>query len=214
MTNKSKYLYIIDAGHGGLDAEGNYTTTDPRKKHIFEDGYTLYEGVTNRAIADKVYQKLLGLNIDFALSYHQSEDYSLTKRVNIANASFAKDKRTVFISIHSDNMPEESAGKGSGFSIWTSKGQTRSDKFAEVFAQVYQEKLPEFKFRKDLVDGDSDHEADFTVLKNTACPAILIENLFFDRRNEAEFLKSEVGQDRIANAIVEGILRCEKLGNL
>ncbi len=41
----SKFLYIFDSGHGGLDAKGKYTTAG---KRMVKDDVEFYEGVNNR----------------------------------------------------------------------------------------------------------------------------------------------------------------------
>ena len=41
----SNYLWLLDAGHGGMK-DGKYTTA-PGRMHVFEDGLTFYEGVNN-----------------------------------------------------------------------------------------------------------------------------------------------------------------------
>ena len=121
-----------------------------------------------------------------------------------------KKKNCIYLSVHSDAMPDGAHGKGSGFSVYTSVGHTPSDAIAEIFCATYIRRLPEFKFRRNLADGDSDHEENFYVLKNTTCPAILVENLFFDNRKEAEFLLSEAGQSQIAMTLFEAIVTTEK----
>ncbi len=106
---------------------------------------------------------------------------------------------------------EGAHGKGSGFSVYTSIGHTASDAIAEIFCATYLRRLPQFRFRRNLADGDLDHEENFYVLKNTTCPALLVENLFFDNRREAEFLLSESGQTQIAMTLFEAILTTEKM---
>lgn len=216
---KSKYLWVIDAGHGGLDAKGNYTTLDfkkpdgswERKWHIFEDGLTIYEGVTNRAIAKLVYEELERLGIDFALVYDDVEDNSLYQRVTIADNIYRKDKRAVYLSIHSDRMPDGAHGKAHGCSVWTSPGQTRSDAIAQIFFDTGKRVLPGMKWHSDRVDdGDDDHEARFYVLRKTDCPAVLCETGFYDFRPEAEWLLSKGGQAEAARYLVESIKECER----
>jgi N-acetylmuramoyl-L-alanine amidase len=108
------------------------------------------------------------------------------------------------LSIHSN------AGGGTGFEVFTSPGQTKSDKVANVFCDNYKRFFPDFKFRAGYADGDADKEADFYVLRKTDCPALLVENLFFDNRSEAEFLLSESGQRQIADCLLHSIKECEE----
>jgi len=201
---KSNYLWLLDAGHSGIDKNGKYLTA-PAKMFTFPDGVTVYEGVINRKIAELVYMALETKQIDFALVYDDIEDTPLSQRTMTADNVYRKDKRAVYLSIHSN------AGGGSGFEIFTSPGQTKSDKIANIFCEIYQKRFPGFPFRADKSDGDADKEADFYVLRKTDCPALLVENLFFDNRNEAQFLLSLEGQRKIADCIIDCIETCEKL---
>ena len=59
--------------------------------------------------------------------------------------------------------------------------------------------------RKDLSDGDSDKESSLYILTKTRCPAVLLENFFYDNREECAWLLLEDTKKRIANAIVCGV---------
>ena len=59
--------------------------------------------------------------------------------------------------------------------------------------------------RTDYSDGDKDKEANFYVLKNTICPAVLTENFFMTNKEECKLLLSKEGRDRIASAHVKAI---------
>jgi N-acetylmuramoyl-L-alanine amidase len=201
-NKKSAYIWVLDAGHSGMDEKGYRTA--PAKMHKFPE-FTIYEGVINREITYLVRDQLKAVNIDYAFVFDPIEDTTLQQRVNTADAIYAKDKRAIYLSIHSN------AGGGSGFEIFTSPGQSKSDKIANIFIDRYQRNFPDHKFRSDKADGDADKEADFFVLRKTDCPAVLVENLFFDNKKEAEFLLSKEGQAQIAKAIYMSILACEQL---
>lgn len=203
ISGKSNYLFLLDAGHGGMK-DGKYTTA-PAKMFTFPDGYVIYEGVVNRSITHFLALLLDAAGIDYAYIHDEDEDTPLFARVQRADNWHFKDKRAVYLSIHSNS------GGGSGFEVFTSKGQTKSDKVANVFCDMYQKMFPDKKFRADSIDGDADKEADFYVLRKTDCPAILVENLFFDNRQEAEFLNSEIGQQKIAICLEKAIQAVEKL---
>ena len=203
----SNYIWLLDAGHGGMK-DGVYVTA-PAKMHIFDDGLTFYEGVDNRAIVDKLTLLLQLHGIEYRMVHDRECDTPLHKRVAFANQLHAETGRCIYLSIHSDAMPDGAHGKGSGFSVYTSIGKTSSDVLAEIFCVAYQRKLGQFKFRKDTTDGDLDKEEDFYVLRKTKCPAILIENLFFDNREEAEFLLSESGQNQISLTLLNAIRTIE-----
>lgn len=202
------YHWLLDAGHGGIDQDGNYTTA-PAKMFVFPDGLTIYEGLNNREITRCLAKLLDGLSIRYTFIHDEVRDTPLSERVARANALYAKDKSCIYLSIHSDAMPLSASGKGAGSAVYTSKGQTRSDLVADIFAEAYKSKLPDFRFRENRIDGDADQEENFYVLRKTNCPALLVENLFFDNRREAEFLMGQGGQFRIACALVHCILETE-----
>lgn len=193
---------VVDLGHGGIDPNGNYTTA-PSKMYTFPDGKVAYEGVLNRQIGEPV-EGLLSLykdlNVVFTVAPADYRDISLGDRVKIANKFDPKE--TILISIHCN------AGKGTGFEIFTSKGHTLADNLAEHIADSVEHVYGkvELKMRYDLSDGDKDKEVDFHVLRESKCPAVLIECGFFDNRKDFDLLSDPFFQTVIAQAITEGVL--------
>lgn len=194
---------ILDFGHGGIDENGNYTTA-PSKMYKFENGEIAYEGVLNRQIGGYLYTYLkdnTNLNILCTVKEDDPTDISLQQRVRFINQYTAYE--TLFVSIHCN------AGKGSGFEIFTTKGTTNSDKLAECIADEIEILYKELnlKLRYDFSDGDKDKEENFFVLRNTYCPAVLIECLFFDNYEDYKFLKDPNFQTKCAFHIYKGILK-------
>jgi len=205
----SKNIYILDPGHGGINpSTGKYVTVGKRSPK-WPDGSIYYEGVGNRTIAKLVGDKLKTLNIDhrFTVDPHNWHDDALAVRTARANALHAKEP-VVYISIHSNGATTEQAH---GYEIFTSPGETKSDKYATAMFQEYAAMFPELKGRKDMSDGDPDKESCFWVLKHTNCPAMLIETMFHSNQAECKMLMDPVIQDKVAQAIVNGILKIEKL---
>lgn len=200
---KSTYYWLLDPGHGGVDHKGEYTTA-PAKMWRFDDGLVIYEGVINRIITRKLTAKLKASEIDYFVVADDIIDTPLEQRVKVADDIFKKDKRCIYLSIHSNS------GKGQGIEVFTSPGQTKSDVIAHYIINQYAKQLSKFHIRKDDSDGDWDKEADFYVLRKTDCPAVLVENLFFDNRSEAEYLLSDAGQEAIAECLFQAILEIEK----
>ena len=202
-----KYRWLLDFGHGGIDPNtGNYVNASTK---MYDHGdFKIYEGVINRAIGLRLYSRLQVAGIRSQIINEIDdiyEDISLLSRVSYANSIYKFDPTSIFISIHSN------AGGGHGNEIWTSVGQTKSDQIAQIFSDIYQEEFPEFRFRKDTIDGDDDKERNFFVLRKTNGPALLLENLFFDNKNEAKYLMSVEGQERFAGVIFKCIIYVEKL---
>tara|TARA_R110000796_G_scaffold73842_5_gene165882 strand:- start:875 stop:1594 length:720 start_codon:yes stop_codon:yes gene_type:complete len=197
---KKNKLIILDNGHGGYK-DGVYVTA-PSKMHVFEDGFTVHEGYFNREVVKKIAFKLASLGIPFINLVPGPEDMPLKDRVVKANELTDQWKgEAIYISVHSNG------GKGTGFEVYTSKGQTKSDEIAEFYLEAMAEEFPDKAERRDDSDGDGDKEANFYVLKNTKCPAVLTESFFMDRREDAELMMSYEGMRKIVNAHVKMIER-------
>ncbi|MCH2225014.1 MAG: N-acetylmuramoyl-L-alanine amidase [Crocinitomicaceae bacterium] len=194
---------ILDFGHGGLDKKGKYTTRG--KKHKFPNGEWAYEGVLNRQIGGMIqaYFRAHGTryNVVTTVGADDSRDLSLGYRVRVANKF--KPSETIFISIHCNAFNS----KARGFEIFTSRGTTKSDAIAESIANSIEPYYKELKLRLryNFSDGDKDKEADFYVLRKTRCPAVLLECLFFDNREDFDNLKNPEFQKELSWRIYQGI---------
>lgn len=197
---------ILDYGHGGLDANGRYTTAG--KSHRHADGYMAYEGVINRQIGGLVEMFLNwhkpGLNIISTVDPFDGRDLTLQWRVRVANQF--NPRETIFISFHSN---ASSSQLGRGFEIFTSKGETRSDRLATIIGNQVREfyNSVNLRLRFDFSDGDLDKEIDFYVLKRTRCPAVLLEMLFFDNKDDIKFLKDPAFHKDMAWNIYQAIMQ-------
>jgi N-acetylmuramoyl-L-alanine amidase len=193
---ESKYLWILDNGHGGI-IDGVYQTPGKRSP-VWPDGTQLFEGEFNRAIVNRLMDLCKANNIDVINLVDTAEDVPLPYRTSKAN-SMAKssNKPCIYVSIHANGFTEESAN---GWSVYTSLGETKSDAIATI---LFEKAATEFKgeyMRKDTYsDGDVDKEANFSVLVNTTMPAILSENFFMTNYDNChKYLMTEEGRDRIA----------------
>ena len=198
---KSKRKYVLDPGHGGM-IKGEYVTA-PKKMHTFSDGFVFHEGVFNRRVVSVLADMLALANIDYTVVVTEQKDISLTDRVIRANNIHNNHGDCVYISIHAN------AGGGKGFEVFTSKGQTESDRLATIMYNQFVDEFPDNTARHDNSDGDPDKEANFYVLRQTKCSAMLLECGFMDNRKEAEWMSSAEGVRDIAKAIFNGIKRIE-----
>jgi N-acetylmuramoyl-L-alanine amidase len=139
--------------------------------------------------------------VDYHILVPETFDVSLKERCRRANVIHKENNGEAFlISIHAN------AGGGTGWEVFTSIGETKSDGLASVFFKEAELSFgSEFKMRKDTVDGDPDKESDFYILKHTTCPAILTENFFMDTEKDLEFIISDSGRQRIAEMHVRAI---------
>jgi N-acetylmuramoyl-L-alanine amidase len=187
---------LIDAGHG-IDTTGKRSP----------DGAFL-EYRWNREVADMLYELLSEYGFDCDYVVTETNDIPLKTRVRRVNevCSLIGSQNVLLLSIHSN-----AAGMGDswmnaqGWSAYTTKGNTKSDIAAKCLYDAFEEDFKDRKIRKDLSDGDPDWEEDFYIIKKTSCPAVLLENFFYDNKEECGFLLQEQTKRRIARAILKGV---------
>ena len=204
-----KFCVYLDAGHGGIDPQGDYVTAPSKmfehESGTFHDGRFFYEGVWNRTLTNIVAQKLSNLGIQHLLVSHEYLDTSLNYRVDIANWYHKNYKRGIYISNHSN---ASASHRARGFEVYTTPGVTSSDKLAELLWDQVNDVLGDrIRYRTDTSDGDHDKEARFFVITKTAMPAILIEHLFFDNEDDVKLLMNPDIVERFAEAQVRSIIK-------
>ena len=190
-------LILIDNGHG-LDTLGKRSP----------DGKFL-EYAYNREIATRIVADLKDRGYNSQLLVPETEDIPLTERVRRINAhcNTLGKSNVILISIHVN-----AAGNGTkwlnatGWSCYTSKGQTTSDRIAECFYEAAKKNFPDRRIRTDYSDNDPDWEENFYILRHSLCPAVLTENFFMDNHSDLEYLQSRAGKQAIVDTHVEGIV--------
>ena len=75
----------------------------------------------------------------------------------------------------------------------------------DLLYDSFERAFPDRKIRKDMQDGDRDWEENFYIIQKTKCPAVLIENFFYDNKEECQWLQQEAVKIRIAMAIEQGV---------
>lgn len=189
-------LVLLDNGHGGL-INGVYQTAG-KQKDWGEHGI-FYEGEFNRAIVNGIIEALTRLKIPYVTIAPEYRDVTLRTRVNRANVY--NSNHAFLLSIHSN------AGGGSGFEVFTTPGETRSDPIATIFGHAFKAEFPKQTLREDYTDGDLDKERRFYILRKTNMPAILTENFFMDNIKDFQsFLNTREGRQRIINFHVNAIV--------
>lgn len=188
-------MIILDRGHG-VDTPG-------KRSPVWDNGTQLFEWEFNTVVVDMIYHKLSVLGINSLKLVDFEKDLSLSKRVQIVNRIASMDKDAFLVSIHGNAAGVE---KASGWEIYTSPGQTKSDILAD-YIYVEAEKSGMFKMRKDTSDGDNDKESRFYILTKTICPAVLTENGFFTNYKECQKMLTDEYRNIVADIHVEGILK-------
>lgn len=161
---------------------------------------TFFEYEYNRILGRKIGAKLsqIGINWCFTYDIDDERDLSLSERADVANrmSKIYGAKNVILISIHHNAL-----GKGDkwysakGFSVWTTKGDTISDYYGQIIWEEAKKVLEPMgkTVMKDFSDGDGDYENDFTVIKKTVCPSVLIEYGFYTNKEDMMWCMSEDG---------------------
>jgi len=134
--------------------------------------------------------------IDTALKGNLQE--SLQQRCNIEHLF----KPDLFISIHCNACDNPAVH---GFEVFTTPGQTDSDKYATAIFNTFKERFPGRKYRSDMDDGDPDREENFKVLRGTKGAAVLVELGFLSNDAERAWLMDAMNQRDIALVLAIGI---------
>ena len=189
-------LILLDPAHG-------HNTPGKRSP----DG-KLLEYAYTRDLANQILATLQDKGHNAQLLVPETEDIPLKERVRRTNAQCQAHGKSnvILISIHVN-----AAGNGTqwlnatGWSCYTTKGQTQSDTLATCLYQSALKNFPDRRIRKDYSDSDPDWEENFYLLRKTLCPAVLTENFFMDGL-DFEFLQSIACKQAIVDTHAEGII--------
>ena len=182
-TRKSQYVVYLDPGHGGSDP-GSLESVNGVN---VEGGAK--EKDLNLSIALKVRDKLQNMGIKVMMSRDTDKFVSLEDIAAGANSA----NPDVFVSIH-----QNSFNKSSAYGIETYWYKGDADKSLATYLQ------------KKLIENTNAYNrgvknAAFYVIKNTYMPSSLVECGFISSPDEVKLLKTDSYQNKIADAIANGI---------
>ena len=212
-----KPLIIIDNGHG--------VNTPGKRSPVWPDGSQLLEGRWTRDIAREVVDRLLVLGYDARLLVPEDEDVSLPHRVRRAR-EWVDDHRQrggiaaqrILVSIHAnafgyygDNVNLDTYSmedlilqhQPSGWEAFIYGSNANSRELGTEFYRQALNLLPEhFPVRSRYGNARRGcplrpKPAQFYLLANAPCVAILTENLFMDNPDDCRYLLSDEGKKAI-----------------
>jgi N-acetylmuramoyl-L-alanine amidase len=181
----SKPSIMLDAGHGGEDF-GAVGPSGLREKDVAL-AVVLALGAT-----------LTGMGADVYYTRKSDVYVGLTDRATKAN-EMGVDR---FLSIHCNSAKVPA----SGFEVFTTPGQTRSDAFATRAFLEFGAEFPTMAKRVDSTDGDVDKESNFVVLRKTVMPAILFELEFIHTPAGEAFLRDPLMTARCVTALARAVV--------
>lgn len=185
---------LIDNGHG----EDTLGKCSPDKR--------LREYAYCREIARRVSRQLSLQGIDAILITPEEKDVALRERVRRVNSWARKlgKENVVLVSIH--NNAAGSDGKwhtATGFSVFISKNASEKSK---RLARIFTENAAAMGLGGNRsVPKEKYWVQSLAMTRDTACPAVLTENLFQDNKEDVAFLMSEEGMRAVTELHVKSI---------
>lgn len=192
----SKLIVILDPAHGA-EVPGKRSPDGTHREYQW-----------SRQICNALFDKLQAAGIEVVQTNGGNTEIGLSKRAKFATA-YPKDtgQTKLLVSIHNN-----AAGSGAtwlkarGWSVYTSKGVTYSDKLAEVVIETLTKDFPELTKRYYAPgENNKDFEENFTVLMGSGYAAMLIEWLFQDNQEDLEVIKDETTNARLVNSLLNAL---------
>ncbi|SET61333.1 N-acetylmuramoyl-L-alanine amidase family protein [[Clostridium] polysaccharolyticum] len=179
------YIYVIDAGHGGIDGG----TMSPDGRHE--------EKLINLSIANMVKEMLEEDRYTQVYMTRESDQFiSPKERARIIN----KISPDLTVSIHCNSAENQEA---EGVEVLYSSGK---DSSKELSKQCLNEilKLTD-QVNRGLIEGDNIY-----IIRNSKNPIALLEVGFLSNKRELDYLLKKKNQEKIARGIVNGIRKTER----
>ena len=186
-------IVLIDNGHG-FNTPGKCSPDGKFK-----------EWKKNRELARDIYIELKDDGYDARLIVTEDEDVSLGERVRRVNqVCRGTGEPVILVSIHSNASGADGKWHNArGFSVHVSLNA--SDKSKRLASCLWKQAIEYGLKGNRAVPAEKYIAQNLYLLRNTICPAVLTENLFYDNEADLALLQSQTGHDSIVMAHVRAI---------
>lgn len=188
-------LIILDNGHGTRAFTRGKCSPDRR----------IYEGEWSRDFVKRLKCAFCNNGFYTHILVPEEADVSLGNRVLRTNniiKNLDKDKwDVVLLSIHINAAASDDRWHDAkGFSSWIyDKCSKKSEKLGYIFgSDAEMRQLTGNRW----IPSEKAHRANFKILRETNCPAVLLENMFQDNKEDVDFLLSEEGKQKLIDMYV------------
>ncbi len=222
---KSKFVVVLDAGHGGKDPGnrgGGYLEKDIALSIILKIGAELEKNKNIKVIYTRDSDVFIPLEKRGKIANDAQADLFVSVHCNAHNSQ-AEGTETFVLGIHRNATNFEVAKRENSVIFLEENYEVTYDGFdpnspeSSIGMTIMQEEyldqsilLADFvqkKFTNDLKRIDRGvKQAGFIVLHQTYMPSVLIETGFLTNRAEGSYLNSSSGQTKMADAIVDAIM--------
>lgn len=184
---------ILDPAHGA-NVKGKCSPDGTHREYLW-----------SRERVHKLETLLISAGYRVFLTTDSNDEPGLSKRKEVANKTEGSKK--LLISLHNNAAGDASKWmQARGVAVYTTKGETKSDKCAEVIIRHFEKDFPELKMRKySPKKMEEDFEENFTVLMGSNYMAVLIEWLFQDNKEDVELLGNPSVNRRMEYSLLDAI---------
>lgn len=193
---------IIDAGHG-INTPGKCSPDQKFKEWKY-----------CRELADRLADQLIKQGYTIANIMHgKDEDESLRLRCARVNLITQKYKNCILISLHNNAASiDQNWHNASGWSVFVSLNASNNSK---LLAQcLCNEAIKQQVMGNRNIPDCKYWQQNLAICRDTKCPAVLVENMFMDNKQDLAFLESEEGKNKLIKVIIDGIQNYKILKNL
>lgn len=174
----------------------------------------------SREITSEVSENLKKLGVDVLYIDAKSEPNVgyIKKNKIIPTNNYTKGKDALYFVLHCNASAKNGWDTARGISIYTTKGKTKSDEYAEIiydaieneFNDITPKDRARWKFwRGDKTDGDIDYEANFNEIMCRP-PAVLLEFLFQNNKKDVALLNDESIKERLIETLTSVLFEIAK----
>ena len=193
-----KLCILLDNGHGS-NTKGKCSPD----KSILEYAWC-------RDVVSIMYNELTKLNILVKIITPELTDISLSERVRRINKYYADMKalgyQCLLISVHINAADSDDKWHdATGWTVWVSQNASKNSK---RFAQISYNNADKAGLKGNRWVPECKYwEANYKILRDSNCPAVLTENLFQDNKEDVKILLSPEGKAKIVKLHIESILQ-------
>ncbi len=223
-TEKSKFVVVLDAGHGGKDPGnrgGGFLEKDIALSIILKIGAELEKDKNIKVVYTRDSDVFIPLEKRGKIANDAKADLFISVHCNAHNSQ-ASGTETFVLGLHRNSTNFEVAKRENSVIFLEENYEVTYDGFdpnspeSSIGMTIMQEEyldqsilLADFvqkKFTNDLKRTNRGvKQAGFIVLHQTYMPSVLIETGFLTNKDEGPYLNSSFGQNKMADAIVDAI---------
>ncbi|MDH5608299.1 MAG: M56/M15 family metallopeptidase [Cyclobacteriaceae bacterium] len=179
-SDRSSFVVLVDVGHGGRDTGATVASTGTAEKDLV------------LAIASAIRDESAGSTTKVVFTRSDDQEVTLSKRVSLVQ-DFGAD---LLISLHINSHDDT---KNQGVELYVSE-KNQTPELSRAYAM---------QVAKTFMPGDAGmagiKSADFYVLREAGCPALLLNLGYMSNPSDLDYLQNPSNQQQIARNILDSV---------